>query len=223
MGQIKRGGGDDDHVVRSPLDWPIYASWLFVCMITDRTTEDCAHHQNNSFRLDWCCAGWIIIPQLEKIMTYDDDPKIAVIYSRSATSHGKNENITLQRQECEEYAKIHGYKILGSFIDVGCSGIELEKRNGWFDMIKFLENTPGCAVLVDNMARVARNYNLCDQLICQLKLLGAELILIHNQDVIETYDLKNIVSAIKSAIKRANYSPFLPITFICAILHKTLI
>lgn len=148
-------------------------------------------------------------------MTDNDKTKIAVIYSRSATyhGHGKDENITRQHQECEGYARIHGYKILASFSDVPCSGMKFENRNGWLDMIKFLENTPGCAVLVDGMLRVARNYELCDQLIYQLKLAGAELILTQDQDVIETYDLEKIIST----IKRASYSLFLPITFICAI------
>jgi DNA invertase Pin-like site-specific DNA recombinase len=119
-------------------------------------------------------------------MTDNDKTKIAVIYSRSATyhGHGKDENITRQHQECEGYARIHGYKILTSFSDAPCSGMKFENRNGWLDMITFLENTPGCAVLMDNMARIARNYELCDELMYQLKMAGAELIFTQYPDFI---------------------------------------
>ena len=118
-------------------------------------------------------------------MTNNDKTKIAVIYSRSATDDRKNENITRQHQECDGYARIHGYEILASFSDVPCSGMKFENRNGWLDMINFLESKPkGCTVLMDNMARVARDYELCDKLMYQLKMAGAEIIFTQDRDFI---------------------------------------
>ena len=101
-------------------------------------------------------------------------PAKAVIYCRTACSPGMEKDAALhaQERECRSYAKTHGMEVTGVYYDPGISGLTAD-RPGWRAMIQVLKNALAPHnVLIRDISRLARDFELCDRLQDECKRLG---------------------------------------------------
>lgn len=103
----------------------------------------------------------------------------AIIYSRVASDavlDGGN-SINSQQRRCRAYAARKGYDVVQVFCDVGSSGCKAE-RPGIQALLQHLEldhaNGP-CAVVIDNISRLARSVETHLQLKAAIAELGGKL------------------------------------------------
>lgn len=113
----------------------------------------------------------------------DNKTSKAIIYCRSACKNQVAQRGMLDEQEasCRDYAKRKGYKVEHVFIDNGFPGTTLENPS-LKAMLSFLETNPGHTVIIDDIARLARNLEMhvrireiVDRADCRLESPNMEL------------------------------------------------
>lgn len=87
-----------------------------------------------------------------------DQKKLAAIYVRSATLNRHDNNKTVWRQiaEIAEYAAKNGYKIIKTYIDLGFSGLTLNRPN-LKKMCKDMKKGHFEAIIIYDRSRLSRD------------------------------------------------------------------
>lgn len=94
------------------------------------------------------------------------------IYCRVATD--ENNIIETQREELTRFANQHGFKITGSFQDIG-SGLDYS-RKGLSETLLELRMKKADAVLVKDISRIGRDISQNITYMKEINALGAEII-----------------------------------------------
>lgn len=111
-------------------------------------------------------------------MTATANPSTAVIYCRVSSNRQVKQGHGLESQEsrCREFAAYRGYQIAETFRDEGVSG-SLVDRPGMKQMLAWLRKrrADNCAVIIDDISRLARGIDAHRTLRAAIGSVGAKL------------------------------------------------
>jgi site-specific DNA recombinase len=81
----------------------------------------------------------------------------AVIYARYSSTQQTENSIDGQLRECNRFADLHGYRIIGSYIDRAKSGTSVDERTEFLRMIDDAKKQQFAYIIVYRFDRFARN------------------------------------------------------------------
>lgn len=81
----------------------------------------------------------------------------AVIYARYSSTQQTENSIDGQLRECSRFADLHGYRIIGTYIDRAKSGTSVEERTDFLRMIEDAKKQQFAYIIVYRFDRFARN------------------------------------------------------------------
>jgi len=81
---------------------------------------------------------------------------IGYVRVSSVTKREKNNSIPLQKKKIEEYCKLNDYELLEIYEDDGISGMSINKRLGYKNMIEYLKDNNVDGIVVWSLSRLGR-------------------------------------------------------------------
>jgi site-specific DNA recombinase len=81
---------------------------------------------------------------------------IGYVRVSSVTQREKNNSIPLQKKKIEEYCKLNDYELLEIYEDDGVSGMSINKRLGYKNMIEYLKDNNVDGIVVWSLSRLGR-------------------------------------------------------------------
>ena len=72
----------------------------------------------------------------------------AVIYARYSSTQQTENSIDGQLRECNRFADLHGYRIIGTYIDRAKSGTSVEERTDFLRMIEHAKKQQFAYIIV---------------------------------------------------------------------------
>lgn len=81
---------------------------------------------------------------------------IGYVRVSSVTQREKNNSIPLQKKKIEEYCKLNDYELLEIYEDDGISGMSINKRLGYKNMIEYLKDNNVDGIVVWSLSRLGR-------------------------------------------------------------------
>jgi site-specific DNA recombinase len=81
---------------------------------------------------------------------------IGYVRVSSVTQRKKNNSIPLQKKKIEEYCKLNDYELLEIYEDDGISGMSIDKRLGYRNMLQYLKDNNVDGMVVWSLSRLGR-------------------------------------------------------------------
>lgn len=115
----------------------------------------------------------------------------AIIYTRVASSDQTGVNLALEGQTRKliDHCISNDIELVNSFMDIG-SGHSVE-REGWKELMNFVQNNEVDKVLVANWNRLSRNFRLAVGMRDELLSMGVEVQSIDNSELSSLIILMN--------------------------------
>ena len=111
----------------------------------------------------------------------------------------KGYSLVLQKNKIKEYCKLMDFELVEIYEDRGISGMSIDKRNGYKEMLGYLQNNEIDGIVVWSLSRLGRKMSDIIGLLEELKLKNKKFISIkeniNNEDKIGSL-IMNILSSI---------------------------
>ena len=111
-----------------------------------------------------------------------------------------------QKKDIEDYCKDRNYELVGIFADEGVSGKNIEDREEFINMMRYLENKDVDGVIIWKISRISRNTSDFFTITKKLEDLGKKLISIKDNydSTITTSKIIGMVHSFISEIEKDN-------------------
>jgi len=111
-----------------------------------------------------------------------------------------------QKKEIKDYCKYRGYELIGFFADEGFSGKNIEDREDFKKMMRYVENKNVDGVIIWKISRISRNVSDFLAITKKLEILDKKLISIRDNydSSIATSKLLGIITSLISEIEKDN-------------------
>ena len=104
------------------------------------------------------CSSEVFLMAFQKIKSVPQENALnAVIYARYSSTQQTENSIDGQLRECNRFADLHGYRIIGTYIDRAKSGTSVEERTDFLRMIEDAKKQQFAYIIVYRFDRFARN------------------------------------------------------------------
>lgn len=125
----------------------------------------------------------------------------AVIYARYSSTQQTENSIDGQLRECSRFADLHGYRIIGTYIDRAKSGTSVEERTDFLRMIEDAKKQQFAYIIVYRFDRFARNRY--DSVIYKKQLSAVGVRVISTAETVGDGDEAIILESIYEAMDEA--------------------
>ena len=125
----------------------------------------------------------------------------AVIYARYSSTQQTENSIDGQLRECNRFADLHGYRIIGTYIDRAKSGTSVEERTDFLRMIEDAKKQQFAYIIVYRFDRFARNRY--DSVIYKKQLSAVGVRVISTAETVGDGDEAIILESIYEAMDEA--------------------